>query len=78
MPDELPEGATGYQQWQRRQTAYDRGTVATVGMIVAGVGAAAAVTRWAALPGSTPSDSDADDTLEVGVGPSQAQLRGSF
>jgi hypothetical protein len=72
------EDATGLEQWQLRQTAYDRGTVATVGMIVTGVGAAAALTLWAVLPGSTQQGSHASKALQVGVGPSQVQVSGAF
>jgi hypothetical protein len=72
------QDATGFEQWQLRQTAYDRGTVATVGMIVTGVGAAAALTLWATLPGSNQQGSHATPALQVGVGPSQVQVRGAF
>jgi hypothetical protein len=70
--------STGLEQWQLLQTAYDRGTVATVGMIVTGVGAAAALTLWTVLPGSNEHGSRDSKALQVGVGPSQVQVRGAF
>jgi hypothetical protein len=70
--------ATGLEQWQHQQTAYDRGSVATVGMMVTGVSAAAALTLWVVLPGSKQHGTDDPETLQVGVGPSQLQVSGSF
>ncbi|HKO48295.1 MAG TPA: PEGA domain-containing protein [Polyangiaceae bacterium] len=72
------QDSTGLEQWQLRQTAYDRGTVATVGMIVTGVGAAAALTLWTVLPASNEHGSRGPEALQVGVGPSQVQVRGAF
>jgi hypothetical protein len=66
--------ATGLDQWQLQKDAYDHGSVATVGMIVTGVGAAAAITLWVVLPGSEKHG----ENVQVGVGPSQVEVRGSF
>jgi hypothetical protein len=70
--------ATGLDQWQLQQEAYDRGSVATVGMIVTGVGAAAALTLWVALPDSKQQGTGKSGSVQVGVGPSQLQVSGSF
>lgn len=73
--------ATGLAQWELRQQAYDRGTVATVGMIVTGVGVAAAVTLWALLPGKkTPHERGGGSprVLHARVGLDHVQLTGSF
>jgi PEGA domain len=75
------QNATGYTEWQLQQEAYSDGTVATVGMIVAGVGVAATVTLWALLPGKKASAEGAAGSrwdLQARVGPNQVQLRGSF
>lgn len=72
---------TGYQQWQLQQSAYDQGTVATVGLLVAGVGALGAVMLWAALPGRSAQKSDAHGAsrpLQVQLGLQQVQVSGSF
>jgi hypothetical protein len=70
--------ATGLEQWQLQETAYNRGSVATVGMIVTGVGAAAALTLWVVLPGSKQQGTEDPENLRVGVGPSHVQVSGSF
>ena len=70
--------ATGLEQWQLQRTAYDRGSVATVGMIVTGVGAAAALTLWVVLPGSEKPGVAGPETVKVGLGPSRLQVSGSF
>jgi hypothetical protein len=73
------QNATGLTQWQLQQEAYNDGTVATVGMIVAGVGAVATVTLWALLPGKDKStEGDGASALNLQVGPSYVQLSGSF
>ena len=73
--------ATGQTQHELQQKAYDRGTVATVGMIVTGVGAAAAITLWALLPGKNTSSArvgGAPRVLSARAGLNQLQLTGSF
>jgi hypothetical protein len=70
--------ATGLDQWQLQQKAYDRGSVATVGMIVTGVGAAAALTLWVVLPDSKTQGTGKSGSVQVGVGPNQLQVSGSF
>lgn len=73
--------ATGQAQHELQQQAYDRGQIATIGMIVAGVGAAATVTLWALLPGKKPSGergAGAAPQLYARASLHQLQLAGSF
>ncbi|HSC87077.1 MAG TPA: hypothetical protein VLC09_07400 [Polyangiaceae bacterium] len=67
---------------QASQDAVAAGDVATIGMIVAGVGFATAGVLWFTLPdGSAPSSDTAvprRPSFEVGVRPLGAELRGSF
>jgi len=75
------QGASGQAQSELQQLAYDRGTIATVGMIVTGVGAVATVTLWALLPGKKKSavqEGKSSGTLHARAGLNQLQLTGSF
>jgi hypothetical protein len=73
--------ATGLGQWLLQEKAYEQGTIATVGMIATGVGAVAAITLWAVLPGrkaSSPQASESPVAWQLQVGPSHVQLGGTF
>jgi len=75
------EDATGQTQQELQQKAYNRGTVATVGMIVTGTGAVAAIALWAVLPGKKPPNDHAafaPAALYAGASMNQVQLMGTF
>lgn len=70
-----------------RQQAWDAGNVATVGMVVTGVGLATAGVLWFALPGKESSSAGESVLLrpavarpraEIGILPGGLSLRGSF
>jgi hypothetical protein len=66
-----------------RQQAWDAGNVATVGMVMTGVGVVGATVLWFTLPGADgPKDSALNvgplERLQVGVRPGGLQLRGVF
>lgn len=71
-----------------RQQAWDAGNVATVGMVMTGVGLVSAGVLWFALPGAPKTGETAAldrglrvgplERLEVGVRPGGLQLRGTF
>src|SRR5688572_8413330 len=71
-----------------RQQAWDAGNVATVGMVITGVGAVGAGILWFTLPGADSGGETAQrqpafkvgpfDRIQVGVRPGGLQLRGTF
>ena len=71
-----------------RQQAWDAGNVATVGMILTGVGAVGATVLWITLPGADSGKETAlnqpdlrigpFEKVQVGVRPGGLQVRGTF
>lgn len=74
---------TASQEQAFRQQAWDAGNVATVGMVMTGVGVVGATVLWLTLPGADgPKESALSvgplERLQVGVRPGGLQLRGVF
>lgn len=79
---------TAAEENQLRQQAWDAGNVATVGMVVTGVGLATAGVLWFTLPGGGSSKESAGasrglhlgpiERVQVGVRPGGLTLRGTF
>jgi hypothetical protein len=74
---------TADQEQDFRQQAWDAGNMATVGMVMTGVGVVGATVLWITLPGADgPKESALSvgplERLQLGVRPAGIQLRGVF